>query len=191
MAVTTAANQILQTEAYQRDGQLPDLYWEVVGRYRTELVNQALAIVGSLQDAEDVVQETFCEAFRQPERLTEARSLGAFLRTINRANALDQLRKVKKSSSSQRSEADSESAREAGITGGFGLMETREAVAKAIEDLPPKYRPVVILRYWESLKCREIADRLDLPAGTVRWLIAEATEVLHGKLAKYLDGSKG
>ena len=90
MAATTQAQQIIDECA--SDGNLPDRYWEVVERYRAELVNQALAILGNVADAEDVVQETFCEAFGHQDKLAKVRSLGAWLRTINRANARNRVR---------------------------------------------------------------------------------------------------
>lgn len=82
MSVTTSAKEILARTAAGPDG-LPEAFWELVERYRGELVNQAYAILGSLPDAEDVVQESLCEAFNNRKRLVEARSLGALLRSIN------------------------------------------------------------------------------------------------------------
>lgn len=190
MPLTTEANQILNSEGRSKTQGIPEQYWEIVERYRGELVNQGLAILGSMQDAEDVAQETFCEAFRHPERLTEAESLGAFLRTINRANALDQRRKVSKSKGLPNETATAKGGEAGSVTGGFRNMDSREAIALAIEELPPKYRPVVILKFWEHRKRDEIAALLDMPPGTVRRLIYEATGELHRKL-KRLMGSSG
>ena len=61
MALTTSAQEITQSAP---TGSFPPQYWELIERYRGELMNQAHAILGSVDDAEDVVQETFFEAFR-------------------------------------------------------------------------------------------------------------------------------
>src|SRR5882724_8717440 len=133
MATTTAAQLTLRNSKgrLQLDGaDLPPQYWELIERYRGELTNQALAIVGNLQDAEDIVQETFCEAFRDSEKLREARSLGAWLRAINKNKALNRVRY--KRQESKRIIA----APRMDTTGGFSVLEMRESVAKAIEELP-------------------------------------------------------
>ena len=79
MALTTSAQQIIRRSDSAADGELPDQFWELLERYRAELVNQAVVILGSMSDAEDVVQETFCEVFRQPEKLARARRVVEFL----------------------------------------------------------------------------------------------------------------
>jgi len=185
MSVTTAAQEIIGMGSPARE-ELPERYWELVDRYRGELINQALAIVGSLEDAEDVVQETFCEAFRNGSQLAQARSLGAWLRTINRGNALNRLRGRRKDSQRLEKKAREDPQRLA-TTGGFSVLEMREIVARSVETLPPKLRAVVVLRYLEHLSYEEIAKRLGLTAGTVGWMLCEAAVSLHGKLKGCVD----
>jgi len=179
MATTTAAQQILRNieGRLQLDGaELPQQYWELIERYRSELTNQALAIIGNLQDAEDVVQETFCEAFRDSEKLTQARSLGAWLRGINKNKALNRVRD--KRQESKRVIA----APRMDTTGGFSVLEMRESVAKAIETLPENLREVIVLRYWDQLSYEDIATRLKIPSGTVGRLLHDASVKLYEKL---------
>jgi RNA polymerase sigma-70 factor (ECF subfamily) len=52
--------------------------------------------------------------------------------------------------------------------------ERAEMVRRAILRLPEPYRVVVILRHYENLKFREIADVLEIPEGTVKSRMAEA-----------------
>ena len=187
MPATTSAHVILQSAHMNAPMDLPEEFWRLVERYRSDLINQTLAILNNLEDAEDVVQETFCEAFRNPRRLEQVRSMGAWLRSINRANALNRLRQ-------RRNEiARSEGSRQmapprTATTGGFSLLELREAVAKAIEVLPPDLREVVVLRYWEARSYAEIAERLDIPQGTVWKRISDASDLLYGSLNPLLHG---
>lgn len=181
MAATTSALQIIHGARMSPSPDLPDELWEIVEQYRGELVNQALAILGSLEDAEDVVQETFCEAFKSQERIAEARSLGAWLRSINRANAMDRLRKRRR---------DRQDLRPGGrtfTTGGFSLIEMRESLAKAIEALPEDQRTIVVLRYWEHLSYEEIAARLQVPTTTVWRRFYEASVALFGRMQDKLE----
>ncbi len=184
--LTTNAQQIIQSEARQSSDALPEPYWELVQQYRAELVNQALAIVGNLEDAEDIVQETLCEALRDQKKLTRVKSLSAWLRTINKGNALNRLRDRTSDRQHELKKHQQNPPRSA-TTGGFNVLELRESVAQAIEALPEKIRRVVVLRFWSGLSGDEIAAQLGLPSGTVRWQLCEAYALLHKQLAGFLQ----
>lgn len=186
MAATTSAQIILKNRpASERD--LPDAYWELVDQYRAELTNQAFAIIGVQEDAEDTVQDTFCEALAHPEELMQVRSLRAWLRTINKGNAINRVdHRHRQDEKKKRSSLDR--SRKIATTGGFTTLETREFVARAIERLPDKFRAPVVLKYWEHLTCEEIATRLSMPAGTVKWLVFEAVTNIQEYLNAQLHG---
>src|SRR5579862_8442455 len=96
--ITTPAQTVLRNNGVNQPSDasnasdVPAQYWEIVEKYRRELVGQAVAILGNEADAEDVVQETFCEAVKDPAKLMQADSVGAWLRSINRCNALNRVR---------------------------------------------------------------------------------------------------
>ena len=56
--------------------------------------------------------------------------------------------------------------------------EQAELVREALQKLPEHYRAVVVLRHYEDLKFREIADVLDIPEGTVKSRMAEGLQQL-------------
>ena len=181
--ITTAAQTVLRKHGVGRPSDVPEQYWELVEQYRAELVAQATSILGSVEDAEDVVQETFCEAVRNPEKLTQAGSIGAWLRSINRCNALNRVR------DNRRSTNKTESKRmlapdQALTTGSFSALELRETIAKALETLPPTMKSVIQMRYFEQLSYKEIADRLGMPIGNVGGLLLDASVRLYAKLKK-------
>lgn len=192
MSLTTSAHQILQnaTQGTPMD-EMPAEFWEIVERYRGDLVNQAFALLGSQDDAEDVAQETFCEAFRDRDRLAKVRSLGAWLRQINRANALNR-RRDRKRHSDRAERKQIEAPDRAFTTGGFTTLVVREAVAKAIETLPEAQREALVLHYWQHLPYDEIAARLKTSPRTVRRNLHEAYQALYGRLGKFLEpGQEG
>jgi len=160
---------------------VPEQYWEVVSQYREELITHAAAIVGNAADAEDVVQETFSEALRNPEKLTSAKSLSGWLKSINKTNAMDFLRR-KKSMASKSTRRERELPGKTFTTGGMSAVELHDSVARAIEALPANMRTVVVLHFWQHLSCEEIARQQNIPTGTVKWLLSEAALKLHGKL---------
>ena len=59
-------------------------------------------------------------------------------------------------------------------------------VRQALSNLAPHYREVVVLRHYEGLKFREIADVLGIPEGTVKSRMAEALEQLQ-RLLKHVN----
>ena len=186
MSVTTSAHRILKrSPGGSSEDALPAELWELIEQFRGELVNQGYAILSNLEDAEDVAQETFCEAFRNQQKLAEVRSLSAWLRSINRANALNRLRDRKKVSQKANQKQQDMPGRQF-TTGGFSGMEIRESVAKAIDKLSDDLRGVVVLHYWEHLSSEQIAERMGISTRTVWRLLHDADLQLFDKLNRYL-----
>jgi RNA polymerase sigma-70 factor, ECF subfamily len=178
MPTTTMAHEILALPG-ATPGTPPEVFWELLERYRSDLINQALGITGSLADAEDVVQETFCEAFRGSNKLAKVSSMGAWLRTINKGNALNRISQKRRSTSHESKRLRDQPTI---ASGGFSGFEMREALASAIDALPEKMRRVMVLRFWDKLAFPEIAERLKLPQTTVWRLSYEASAILVKKL---------
>ena len=184
MAITTAANQILARNRHMAE--VPEQYWELLEQYRDILVRDAQFVVGKREDAEDVVQETFCEAIKSPEKLQQADSIKAWLLHINRCNAMDRVRHTRRDSQ-RKIRMQQEDPQVSVTTGGFSGLETSDFVKKAVEALPSKMRAVVALHYFEHLTYKEIAERLKMPQGTVGRLLYEASKQLYGKLEIHVD----
>ncbi|HYF48499.1 MAG TPA: RNA polymerase sigma factor [Planctomycetota bacterium] len=155
-------------------------------QHRGDLLRQAQAIVGSVEDAEDVVQETYCDALRDPEKLSHADSAGAWLRSLNRCNALNRLRD--RQSLNARHDSKRQLAPDrAFTTGGFSLLELRDAVNKAVGTLSPEHRRVVELRFFQHRSYKEIAADLNIPVGNIGGMLMDALVHLHPKLQSQLD----
>ncbi|MCZ7644388.1 MAG: sigma-70 family RNA polymerase sigma factor [Planctomycetota bacterium] len=187
MASTTSAQQLLHaTNADARMESLPPQFWTLIETYRSDLVNQAYAILGDMADAEDAAQETFCEALRKPEELGTVESVGAWLRALNKRNALDRLRDKRRHAARAARKASDPRARQL-TTGGFSMLEVGESVSKAIEDLPEELRRVVVLHYWDHLSHDRIAARLQLSPRSVSRHLHDACLLLHASLKTYLE----
>jgi RNA polymerase sigma-70 factor (ECF subfamily) len=159
----------------------PDYFWQLVDRFRADLVNQALIILGNQQDAEDIAQETLCKAFLQLHRLKDPAKLGAWLRSINNYNALG-LRRRRQREKEERLTTGQMSSIEAKKKETTCEIQAKEAVRRAVDTLPSPYREVMVLRYLEKLATEEIAVRLGVPSGTVRGRLTRADEMLAEKL---------
>jgi RNA polymerase sigma-70 factor (ECF subfamily) len=126
-------------------------------------------------EAEDVLQRTFLDAWRHAARYRPADRFSTWLFTIAHRRAVDTLR------SRRHRVVAVEAARD--LVGEDG-RETAERYAEAAEvraalsRLPEHEHRVLELAYYAGLTQREIADRLDLPIGTVKARAARATRRL-------------
>ncbi len=187
MSITTECQEVFKDRGMDRSG-IPEKYWSLVEQYREELIGQAFAILGSMEDAEDVVQETFCEALRDAEKLS-GESVGASLRMINKTNALDRLRST--SRAKKRMEHKQQNPTRAFTTGGFSNIELQDTMQNALQTLPANLRAVVELRYWKHLSYKEISAQLGIPIGAVGPLLSEAGVRLYPRMAGHLKSASG
>ena len=163
---------------------LGTLYDRWVGMVHT-LVHHLL---GDADEAEDAVEETFWQAWRQAGRYDAARgSVATWLSTIARSRALDRLRARRR-----RAEEPLEPVRESAIPGrgpdplsGAEAAERERAVAIALAKLPAEQRDVIELAYFGGLSQSEIAAKTALPLGTVKTRARLALEKLRESLAKH------
>jgi RNA polymerase sigma factor (sigma-70 family) len=132
------------------------LYQEV----SKELYRMALYTLGNPQDAEDVVAETFLEAWKGIGGLREA---GSFRPWILRILSIRCKRRIGKYVQ-EKGNMDLEDYLEEGIPDASGpRAEVRDAMAR----LTPEEREIVILSVLQGYTLREIAEILGLPQGTV------------------------
>lgn len=167
-------------------------FWHLVERFRADLVHQASLILHSQEDAEDVAQNSLCEAFEGLRNLRDPHKLGAWMRQINRRNALDHARRRNSAREQRLNTGELDVVRPAAgsaidIRKGPAQNDANsglenEEILQAVESLPAVFREVVILRYMEGLLCDEIALRIGVPGGTVRSRLCRADAMLVRKL---------
>ena len=166
-------------------------YRELVEMYQARVFSLALRMVRRVEDAEDVVQETFIRMFRALDRYDPSRPFGAWLFSIASRLCIDQIRrrKLQPISLTQRDRDDQEYEIEVEDPG----LKPDEATARAeeeqrtrvlIDSLPPHYRIVVLLRHQQDMAYEEIAEALHLPLGTVKARIHRARALLKERLER-------
>jgi RNA polymerase sigma-70 factor (ECF subfamily) len=127
----------------------------------------AWAILGSTADAEDAVQDAFSLAWRKRSSLRDparfdawfARILVNVCRERLRARARSRVREVAVAAGPDTGDQPGAQGLDIGVRGEIG---------GALAGLDPDHRIVVVLRYWADLTVDEIADRVGIPAGTVK-----------------------
>ena len=142
-----------------------------VQRWGDMVYRLALARTASVPDAEDVFQEVFLRYFRHEEKFQSDEHRKAWLIrcTVNRAKSLT-------ASPWRRRTVPLETAEEIGVEDDY-----RE-VYSAVLSLPPKYRAVIHLHYFEGLSVTEIAQMLQMPEGTVKSQLSRGRALLRDML---------
>lgn len=151
----------------QEDGAFRQAYDE---HFRT-VFRTARSILGDAQAAEDVAHEVFLQLWRRPGGYDPARgAMSSYLRLVARSRALDLWRREAAAAGARR-RLDHETATgpaEDTSADAADRVTAVPAVRAAVRRLPYEQREAVALAYWGGLSATEIADRCDLPLGTVK-----------------------
>jgi RNA polymerase sigma-70 factor, ECF subfamily len=140
--------------------------------------NLARWLVRNEQDAEDVVQESFLKAYKAQEsfRGTESKT---WVLSIVRNTAIDFLRRLGTTAPVSLDEHPYEPEDSAPNPERILVERSRrEQVRRAISQLAPEFREVIVLREIESLSYKEIAHALGIPMGTVMSRLSRARSLL-------------
>jgi RNA polymerase sigma-70 factor, ECF subfamily len=146
-------------------------------RHATAIYSLALRITRRPQDAEDVTQQVFTQAWQTAARHERARgAVAAWLLMMARSRALDCLRR--RESAREGTADDSQLAAIPDPDPGVEyVVATRQQVAQvsaAMTALPDEQRRALELAYYEGLTQREIAWRTSTPLGTVKTRVRTA-----------------
>lgn len=143
-------------------------------------------VLRTADDVDDVVEETFWQAWRQAERFDPARgSVQTWLLTIARSRSLDRIRTLRRRGE-EPLEGDDGYVIEPMAPSNPGLdveaSERRRIVATALAALPPEQREALELGYYGGLSQSEIAERTGQPLGTVKTRMRLAMQKLRSQL---------
>jgi RNA polymerase sigma-70 factor, ECF subfamily len=158
------------------------------GEYLDGLYGYAMVLSRNRTEAEDLVQETCLRALRGIGGLRADGSVKSWLFTILRNIWLNQLRQRRTAPDLVELGADENGANEPVDTAqdpytGYVNRVEREQVRAAIQQLPPEFREIILLREYEELSYQEIAALLDCPPGTVMSRLARARSKLRDLLS--------
>lgn len=142
-----------------------------------------LRIVRTTADAEEVLQETWLQAWRGAATYDPARgTVLAWLLNMARSRALDRYRAV---SSRRRAEVRAEAEPTVPSVDPAQVSLTAERasrVREALASLKPRQREVLEIAYFEGLSQTEIAARLAVPVGTVKTWMRQGTITLRERI---------
>jgi RNA polymerase sigma-70 factor (ECF subfamily) len=160
-------------------------------RFAPLLHSVVLRIVGDADDAEEVLEETFWQAWRQAGRYEQGRGgISTWLVMIARSRAVDRLRSRRRVREDRWEQLPEPS--EIGINPDITVRtplddahadEVRRVVAEAVAKLPPEQRQTVEMAYFGGMSQTEIAEATGQPLGTVKTRARLALQKLREALA--------
>ena len=135
-------------------------------RYSKAMYNTALRISGNRADAEDILQDSFIDAFAQLRSFENKATFGAWLKQIIVFKSIALLKKRRLSFADLEKETEEQADEDA--TDENEIEFTVQNIKKAMSQLPDGYRAVLSLYLLEGYDHEEIADIMRISQSTVR-----------------------
>ena len=185
--VTQPATQVAEPRMWDfTTGRLP---------YRDQLYKSALRMTRSVEDAEDLIQETYLKAYKYYARFTEGTNFKAWLFKIMKNTFINSYRKKKLQPPKVDFDEVQEGLEETLMDKAHASLSDPETWIIAVEmdaevrdallDLPHDYKMVVLLADLEGFAYKEIAEILAVPVGTVMSRLYRGRRMLERALLSF------
>ena len=179
-----------------RDHQDEKAYAILLEKYKDSIFYMMLKMVKNQDDADDLTIEAFGKAFNRLHQYTHDYAFSTWLFKIATNNCIDFIRKKKMLTFSiDKGFEDSE-----GNNSTFDIKETNlnpeekfmrkqkiRIMREMVDHLKPRYKQLIVLRYFRELSYDEIVEATDLPLGTVKAQLFRAREMLYNLLLNKKD----
>jgi len=149
----------------------PDEFRHLVRRYQAVLSAFLAGKLGNRSLAEEAAQETFVRAYFGLSELKKRESFYSWLLSIAGRVAKEQLRKAQPI-------ADADCI----VQRAWEEKKVDVELEKAIAELPDPYKRIILLRFYGSRSCSQIAESLNMPIGTVTKQLSRAYAKLRQRL---------
>ncbi len=144
-------------------------------RYRDAIRRLLVQRSGNASDADDLLQETFIKVYINLHKYSPEYTFGQWVYTIARNTFVDFVRRRQDDLSiDERFTAPASSSPTPEER--FINLQQRTQIEGYLERLSPRYRQLIVLRFFDELSYEEIAAKLSLPLGTVKTQIHRARE---------------
>ena len=155
----------------------PRGFSELYQKYSKAMYNTSLRIMNNSGDAEDVLQESFCDAFAAIGSFAYKSTFGAWLKRIVINKSINALRKRKMTIIDMEKTTIGYLPEEE-VYDESGLQYKVDEIKRAVKELPNGYRTVLTLHLFEGYDQEEIADILQVSHVTVRTQYMRAKQKL-------------
>jgi RNA polymerase sigma factor (sigma-70 family) len=155
----------------------------LVRLYERTALAIAYAIVQDASTAGDVTQDAFLRAWERLGELDDPARFGAWLARIVRNLAADAIRRRPREMSGSREDGFADARHVIDPSHELDRSDQRSQINAAIASLDELTRSAVVLRYYENLSSKQIAELLELSPGAVDMRLSRARAELREKLA--------
>lgn len=176
------ADCLLVTKAIDGDQQA---FTQLLDRYRNSIYFMLLKIVKNEDDADDLTIEAFGKAFKNIDKYSPKFAFSTWLYKIAMNNCFDFLRKQKGitvplEKNNEEGNMYELAIADTGLTPEESFIKDQKAqiLRKVVDQLKPRYKSLIELRYFKEFSYIEIADELQLPIGTVKAQLFRGRELL-------------
>jgi RNA polymerase sigma-70 factor, ECF subfamily len=187
---TLGSDEIIVERALTGDA---EAFGEIVRRWERRIFALTYGMLGREEDARDATQETFLAAFRNLRGFRGEAKVSSWLHRIAVNQCISRQRRSKVRSEAALDDEQEKHASSFVTPVSYSPARVAEgrqetvAVRRAINSLPVELRQVVVMKEFEELTFREIADALDLPLSTVKSRLYTALKQLQMRLQKFED----
>lgn len=161
-----------------------DLYQELVEKHSDTLYRFAFRMCGSSQGAEDILQDTFYEAWCSIHSLKDVTKAKAWLFQILRYRYAHWVRDKIRRSKVNLSLDKIESSLIFPDPDILNSIAEKEIIEKSLEALSVRYKEPFLLVFLHGFSCKEVAEQLNIPLGTVLSRIHRARLFLRNFITK-------
>ena len=145
---------------------------EIVRLHRRKVFNIAYKFVGKHDLAEDLTQDIFLKLYRSLDTFDRRANFQTWLISVSRNLCIDHHRSVRKERETINRDVDASTltpvSRDRSAYAQLELRDRVQLLRAALDMLPPTLRTAVLMRDIQELTYQEIADRLNVPEGTVK-----------------------
>lgn len=178
-AVMTNEEQLLVANVQRGD---LSAFQELVEKYKQKVYYMALDMTGNHHDAEDLSQEVFIKVYSSIKDFRGDSKLSSWMYRIAMNTCIDKTRRKRlklveldekvheKPSSGSNPQKDMEA------------LSTQAKIDEALQKLPPRQRSIFVMRHYNDLMLREIAETLGISEGTVKAQLFRAVQRLQKEL---------
>lgn len=148
----------------------------LVERYQRQAVAHATSILRNREDAQDAAQEAFVDAYRAIEKFDFARRFYPWFYVLLRHRCFKMLALPGRKTTESAENAEILAPRPE------SSIEETLALEAALSELSPEDRELLTLKYLDGFSYEELAERLEIPRGTVMSRLFYARKQLQAKL---------
>ena len=171
-----------------RDFQDEKAYAELLYKYKDSIFFMMLKMVKNQDDADDLTIEAFGKAFNRLHQYTPDFAFSTWLFRIATNNCIDFIRKKKMITFSIDKGFEDDEGNQSNFDIKESSLDPEECIIRKqkirimreiVDQLKPRYKELIVLRYFRELSYEEIAETTELPLGTVKAQLFRARDMLY------------